>query len=89
MTINGDAFENAPPAATCSRARCDWTRRRSPAHMDLLHAGGDRWEAVYEVTADGFAHGLRRAGGKDPRPAAFTTSETTEESLVVLRHDAK
>ena len=29
------------------------------------------------------------AGGKDPRPQAFTTSNTIEESVVTLRRDGR
>jgi hypothetical protein len=55
--------------------------------MDLIHADGTEWEAVYEVTADTFRLSYVVKGDKDPRPATFKTSEKTEESLVVLRRE--
>lgn len=57
--------------------------------MDLLHADGERWEAIYEVSGEAFRINYVEAGGKDPRPATFTTSEKTEESIVTMRRDGR
>lgn len=89
MTIKGDAFEIRTASGNMLKGTLRLDASKKPGHMDLLHAGGDRWEAVYEMTADGFRMNYVEAGGKDARPAAFTTSEKTEESLVVLRRDGK
>ena len=58
---------------------------KKPAQMDLVHADGVVWEAVYETTGDTFRLNYVVKGEKDPRPATFKTSEKTEESLVVLQ----
>jgi hypothetical protein len=55
--------------------------------MDMLHADGNVWEAIYETTADTLRLNYVERG-KDPRPTAFTTSEKTEESIVRLRRES-
>jgi hypothetical protein len=57
--------------------------------MDLLHADGERWEAICEVSGDAFRLNDVEAGGKDPRPTAFTTSDRTEETIVTMRREAR
>ena len=89
MTITGDAFEVRTASGNMLKGTLRLDASKKPAHMDLLHADGEKWEAVYEVTAGGFRMNYVEAGGKDPRPAAFTTSEKTEESLVTLQRDGK
>jgi hypothetical protein len=56
--------------------------------MDLVHADGSVWEAVYETGADTFRMNYVEKGGKDPRPVSFVTSDKTEESVVTLHRDA-
>ena len=59
-----------------------------PFKMDMVHADGEVWQAIYETTADTLRLNYVEKGGKDPRPAAFTTSEKTEESIVTLRRES-
>jgi hypothetical protein len=60
-----------------------------PAHLDLVHADGVHREAIYDLTGDTLRLNYVVKGEKDPRPASFTTSDKTEESLVVLRRENK
>ena len=53
--------------------------------MDMIHADGAVWEAVFETTGDTFRLNYVEKREKDPRPTGFKTSEKTEESLVVLQ----
>jgi hypothetical protein len=57
--------------------------------MDMIHADGVQWEAIYEVAGDTLRLNYVVKGEKDPRPAAFATSEKTEESLIMLRRQAQ
>jgi uncharacterized protein (TIGR03067 family) len=58
-----------------------------PFKMDMVHADGEVWEAIYESTADTLRLNYVEKGGKDPRPTTFKTSEKTEESVVTLRRE--
>jgi uncharacterized protein (TIGR03067 family) len=89
MTVTGDAFEVRTASGNVLKGTLRLDASRKPAHMDLLHADGEKWEAVYEMTSEGFRMNYVEAGGKDPRPVAFTTSEQTEESLITLRREGK
>jgi uncharacterized protein (TIGR03067 family) len=89
MTVAGSAFEIRTAAGTIVKGTLRVDGSRAPAHMDLVHADGAIWEAVYEVSGDTFRINYVEAGGKDPRPAAFTTSPDTEESLVILRREPR
>ena len=53
--------------------------------MDMIHADGAVWEAVFETTGDTFRLNYVEKREKDPRPTGFKTSEKTEESLDVLQ----
>jgi uncharacterized protein (TIGR03067 family) len=89
MTVTGNAFEIRTASGNVLKGALRLDTTRKPLQMDLIHADGAEWEAVYEVTADSFRLNYVVKGEKDPRPATFKTSEKTEESLVVLRREAK
>lgn len=89
MTVTGDAFEIRTSSGNMLRGTLRVDTSKSPLQMDLLHADGARWEAIYEVTGDNFRLNYVEAGGKDRRPDAFTTSDATEASIVTMRRDAR
>ena len=89
MNVTGQRVrDSGRRAATCSRARCALDASTRPFKMDMVHADGDGWEAIYETTADTLRLNYVEKGGKDPRPTAFATSEKTEESIVMLRRES-
>ena len=89
MTVTGTAFEIRTAAGNVLRGTLRLDAAKKPSQMDMIHADGTEWEAVYEVNAGTFRLNYVVKGEKDPRPMTFTTSEKTEESLVVLRREAK
>ena len=89
MTITGDSFEVRTASGNILKGTLKLDPSKQPAHMDLLHADGEKWEAIYEVGGEGFRINYVPASGKDLRPAVFTTSEKTEESIVTLRREGK
>ena len=88
MTIGGDAFEIRTASGNLLKGMLRLDASAAPFKMDLLHADGEVWEAVYETTADTLRLNYVEKGGKDPRPTSFTTSEKTEESIVTLRRES-
>jgi len=89
MTVTGEAFEIRTASGNMLRGTLTLDASKKPAQMDLLHADGAKWEAIYEVTGPSFRLNYVEAGGKDQRPSAFSTSEKTEESLITLQRDAR
>jgi len=89
MTITGDAFEVRTASGNLLRGTLKVDTSKSPLQMDLLHADGARWEAIYEVSGDTFRLNYVEAGGKDGRPEAFATSDKTEASIVAMRREAR
>jgi len=87
MTVNGTAFEIRTASGNMLKGTLRLDTSRKPFQMDLVHADGVEWEAIYEVTGDAFRLNYVVKGEKDPRPAAFATSAETEESLIVLRRE--
>ena len=85
MTVTGTAFEIRTASGNMLKGTLKLDASKKPAQMDLVHADGVVWEAVYETTGDTFRLNYVVKGEKDPRPATFKTSEKTEESLVVLQ----
>ena len=85
MTVTDTAFEIRTASGNILKGTLKLDSSRKPAQMDLVHADGVVWEAVYETTGDTFRLNYVVKGEKDPRPATFKTSEKTEESLVVLQ----
>ena len=89
MTITGDAFEVRTASGNLLKGTLRVDASKTPLQMDLLHADGEQWQAIYEVSGDAFRLNYVEAGGKDPRPAAFTTSDKTEETIVTMRREAR
>ena len=88
MTVVGEGFEIRTASGNILKGTLRLDVSTPPFKMDLLHADGEVWEAVYETTADTFRLNYVEKGGKDPRPTSFTTSEKTEESIVTLRRES-
>jgi uncharacterized protein (TIGR03067 family) len=89
MTISGSAFEIRTASGNMLKGTLRLDASKSPLQIDMVHADGTEWEAIYEVTGDTLRLNYVAKGEKDPRPTAFTTSEKTEESLIVLRRESK
>jgi len=87
MSITGTAFEIRTASGSILKGTLRLDTATSPFKMDMVHADGEVWEAIYETTADALRLNYVEKGGKDPRPTGFTTSEKTEESIVTLRRD--
>jgi uncharacterized protein (TIGR03067 family) len=88
MTIAGDAFEIRTASGNMLKGTLKLDASTRPFKMDMVHADGEIWEAIYETTADTLRLNYVEKGEKDPRPTAFTTSEKTEESIVTLRRES-
>lgn len=88
MSVVGEAFEIRTASGNILKGTLRLDASTPPFKMDLVHADGEVWEAVYETTADTFRLNYVEKGGKDPRPTSFTTSEKTEESIVTLRRES-
>jgi uncharacterized protein (TIGR03067 family) len=89
MTVNGTGFEIRTASGNMLKGTLRVDASKKPFQMDMVHADGTKWEAIYEVTGETFRLNYVEAGLKDPRPTTFATSEKTEESLVMLRREAK
>jgi uncharacterized protein (TIGR03067 family) len=88
MTITGDAFEIRTASGNMLKGTLKLDASTRPFKMDMVHADGAVWEAIYETMAETLRLNYVEKGLKDPRPTAFTTSEKTEESIVTLRREA-
>jgi uncharacterized protein (TIGR03067 family) len=89
MTITGNAFEIRTASGNILKGTLRLDPSKTPLHMDMIHADGAQWEAIYETTADTLRLNYVVKGEKDPRPASFKTSEATEESLIVLQREKR
>ena len=89
MTVNGDAFEIRTASGNVLKGTLRLDATKKPLQMDMVHADGTVWEAIYETTGDTFRLNYVRKGDKDPRPATFRTSDKTEESLIVLQREKR
>lgn len=89
MTVSGDGFEIRTASGNVLTGTLRVDPSKTPWRMDLTHADGTRWKAIYEVQGDTFRLNYVEMPGRDPRPSAFTTSEKTEESIVSLRRETK
>ena len=89
MTIAGDAFEVRTASGNMLKGTLRLDPSKQPAQMDMIHADGARWEAIYIVEGETFRMNYVEAGGKDARPATFTTNDTTEATVIVLRRERK
>jgi len=85
MTVTNTRFEIHTACGNLLRGELRLDPKKTPAQMDFLHDDGRHWEAIYEVNGDDFKINYVAAGGKDQRPASFSTSPDTEASLVILK----
>jgi uncharacterized protein (TIGR03067 family) len=88
MNVTGNAFEIRTASGNMLKGTLTLDASTRPFKMDMVHADGEVWEAIYETTADTLRLNYVEKGGKDPRPTAFATSENTEESIVMLRRES-
>ena len=89
MTIDGAAFEITTASGNVLAGTLEVEASMRPQHLDLLHADGTRWEAVFEVDGVVLRLNYVDASGLDPRPTGFKTLPTNEESLIVLRREGR
>jgi uncharacterized protein (TIGR03067 family) len=89
MTVTGDAFEIRTASGNLLRGTLRLDPSKTPSQMDLLHADGTRWEAIYEVSGTDFRLNYVEADGKERRPDTFTTSDKTEASIVTMRREPR
>ena len=89
MTVTGTAFEIRTASGNMLKGTLKLDPSRKPAQMDMVHADGTVWEAIYETAGDTFRLNYVQKGEKDPRPGTFKTSEKTEESLIILKRESK
>jgi uncharacterized protein (TIGR03067 family) len=89
MTVTGNGFEIRTASGNVLKGTLRLDASKKPAQMDMIHADGTEWEAIYEVSGETFRLNYVAKGLKDPRPTAFATSPTTEESLIILRREPK
>ena len=89
MTIVGDAFEVRTASGNMLKGTIRLDPSKQPSQMDMIHADGARWEAIYIIEGETFRMNYVEAGGKDARPATFTTNDTTEATVIVLRRESK
>lgn len=89
MTITGENFEIRTSSGTLLKGTLRLDVSKRPFQMDMLHADGSRWEAIYDVSGDTFRMNYIDTSLKEPRPGTFTTSDKTEASIVTLRREAR
>ena len=87
MTIAGSSFEIRTASGTLLKGTLRLDASKRPPQMDMLHADGERWEAIYDIDGAAFRLNYVPAGGKDIRPQTFTTSDKTGASIVTLRRE--
>ena len=85
MTVDAGHFEIKTASGAVLSGILDVDMSMQPPHLDMLHADGMRWEAVFDVDGTIFRLNYVAAGGPDPRPTGFATLPTNEESLIVLQ----
>jgi len=89
MAIDGAAFEISTASGNVLTGTFEVEASMRPKHLDLLHANGTRWEAVFEVDGTVLRLNYVDASGVDPRPTGFKTLPTNEESLIVLNREGQ
>ena len=89
MAIDGAAFEIITVSGNVIAGTLEVEASMRPKHLDLLHADGTRWEAVFEVEGTVLRMNYVDASGVDPRPTVFKTLPTNEESLIVLNREGQ
>jgi uncharacterized protein (TIGR03067 family) len=89
LTVAGNAFEVRTASGNMLKGTLRVDSSKRPFELDMLHSDGERWEAIYSVEGDVLKLNYVEAGGTDPRPKSFTTSEKTEESIVTLQRQGR
>lgn len=89
MTIAGNAFEVRTASGNVLKGTLTVDTSKQPLQVDMVHADGARWEAIYALEGDTFRLNYIEAGGKDVRPTSFTTSGATEATIIVMRRESK
>jgi uncharacterized protein (TIGR03067 family) len=89
MTIAGNGFEIRTASGNMLKGTLSLDAEKQPSQMDMLHADGERWEAIYAVDGDTFRLNYVKGGGKDPRPTTFMTTDATEATVIILRRESK
>ena len=89
MTIAADAFEVRTASGNLLKGTLRLDASKQPSQMDLIHADGSRWEAIYIVEGGTLRLNYVEAGGKDARPTTFKTNDATEATVIVLRRESK
>ena len=85
MTISGAAFEIRTASGNLLRGTLTLIPSTQPSQMDMVHADGAKWEAIYALDGETLRLNYVEAGGKDVRPTTFTTSNATEATVIILR----
>jgi uncharacterized protein (TIGR03067 family) len=89
LSITGDGFELRTASGNLLKGTLHVDAGQRPNQIDLLHADGVKWEAIYEANGDALKLNYVEAGSKDVRPVTFTTSGATEASIVTLRRESR
>ena len=89
MAIDGAAFEITTASGNVLAGTLEVDASMRPHKVDLLHANGTRWAAVFEVDGATLRLNYVDASDVDPRPTGFKTLATNEESLIVLRREGQ
>ena len=89
MAVDGAAFEITTASGNVLAGMLEVEASMRPQRLDLLHANGTRWLAVFEVDGTVLRLNYVDASGPDPRPTGFETLPTNEESLIVLGREGR
>jgi uncharacterized protein (TIGR03067 family) len=89
MTIAGDTFEVRTASGNLLKGTLTLDASKQPSQIDMVHADGARWEAIYAVEGDTLRLNYVEADGKETRPSTFTTNDATEATIIVLRRESK
>jgi uncharacterized protein (TIGR03067 family) len=89
MTIAGDAFEVRTASGNMLKGTLTLDASKQPSQIDMVHADGVRWEAIYAVEGETLRVNYVEADGKERRPITFTTNDATEATVIVLRRESK
>lgn len=88
LTVTGATFEIRAANGTALKGTLSVDVRRRPWQIDLTHADGKRWEAIWETAGDAVRLNYVEGGVQDPRPATFTTSNSSPACLLTLRRES-
>ena len=89
MLITGQTFEIRPATGMPMKGTLKIDSTKRPLQIDFTHAGGVRWEGIYEVAVTSLRLAYVDAGVEEPRPDGFTTSAKSEVSSVSMRRESR